>query len=121
MKQKQRFREELKKELKGETYTSAGSAVEKETSTAVIQTGESTNNVQANTDDVAEMGKHLLSRRKRKLLEAMQVHFFYEILSHISYIACVFCFMNSELAILPITLFYLLFNPYWLPSGRFVW
>ncbi|AES81736.1 putative BRCT domain-containing protein [Medicago truncatula] len=73
MKQEQRFREELKKELKGETYTSAGSAVEKETSTAVIETGESTNNVQANTDDGAEMGKLLLSRRKRKLLEAMQI------------------------------------------------
>lgn len=80
MKQEQRFREELKKELKGETYTSAGSAVEKETSTAVIETGESTNNVQANTDDGAEMGKLLLSRRKRKLLEAMQVDFFMKFL-----------------------------------------
>jgi len=78
--QEQRFREELKKELKGETYTSAGSTVEKETSTAVIQTGESTNNVQANTDDGAEMGKLMLTRKKRKLLEAMQVHFFMKFL-----------------------------------------
>jgi hypothetical protein len=70
MNQEQRFREELKKELKGE----------KETFTAVIQTGESTNNVQANTDDGAEMGKLLLSRKKRKLLEAMQVHFFMKFL-----------------------------------------
>ncbi|KAK7397177.1 hypothetical protein VNO78_18344 [Psophocarpus tetragonolobus] len=62
------YHDDLKKELQGVTYTSAGS---KETSTGVVQlqTGESTSNVQENVDD---MGKLMLSRKKRKLLEAME-------------------------------------------------
>jgi len=66
----QQYHDDLKKELKGVTYTSAGS---KETSGAV-QTGESVANAEENADD--DMGKLMMSRKKRKLLEAMQVRFF---------------------------------------------
>ncbi|CAL5205062.1 unnamed protein product [Lathyrus oleraceus] len=68
-----RYQEDLKKELQGSTYTSAGSTAREETSAGLIQTGESTNNGQANVDDGAEMSKLLLSRKKRKLLEAMRI------------------------------------------------
>lgn len=64
------YHDDLKKELKGVTFTSAGS---KETSEAV-QTGESATNVEENPGD--DMGKIMMSRKKRKLLEAMQVIFF---------------------------------------------
>jgi len=67
----QQYHDDLKKELKGVTYTTAGS---KETSGAV-QTGESATNVEENPDD--DMGKLMMSRKKRKLLEAMQVSFFF--------------------------------------------
>ncbi|QCE08181.1 pescadillo [Vigna unguiculata] len=63
----QQYHNDLKKELKGVTYTTAGS---KETSGAV-QTGESATNVEENPDD--DMGKLMMSRKKRKLLEAMQI------------------------------------------------
>ncbi|BAT94213.1 hypothetical protein LR48_Vigan02g211400 [Vigna angularis] len=63
----QQYHDDLKKELKGVTYTSAGS---KETSGAV-QTGESATNVEENPGD--DMGKIMMSRKKRKLLEAMQI------------------------------------------------
>ncbi|XP_020219449.1 pescadillo homolog [Cajanus cajan] len=63
----QQYHDDLKKELQGVTHTSAGS---KETSTGVVPTGESTTNVQENEDD---MGKLMMSRKKRKLLEAMQI------------------------------------------------
>ncbi|XP_027937237.1 pescadillo homolog [Vigna unguiculata] len=63
----QQYHDDLKKELKGVTYTTAGS---KETSGAV-QTGESATNVEENPDD--DMGKLMMSRKKRKLLEAMQI------------------------------------------------
>ncbi|KAK7322349.1 hypothetical protein VNO77_25728 [Canavalia gladiata] len=66
----QQYHDDLKKELQGAAHTSAGS---KETSTEVVQTGESTTNVQENVDDVADMGKLMMSRKKRKLLEAMQI------------------------------------------------
>jgi hypothetical protein len=68
------YHEDLKKELQGDTYTSAGSTVKEETSTEVIQAGESMNNGQANVDDGSKL---LISRKKRKLLEAMEVHSFY--------------------------------------------
>ncbi|KAL3030342.1 hypothetical protein AAZX31_03G214900 [Glycine max] len=64
----QQYRDDLKKELQGVTYTSAGS---KETSTGVVQTGESTASVQENVDD--DMSKVMMSRKKRKLAEAMKV------------------------------------------------
>ncbi|XP_004509849.1 pescadillo homolog [Cicer arietinum] len=64
------YHEDLKKELQGATYTSAGSTAEKETSTGVIQTAESTNNGQENVDDLTKL---MMSRKKRKLLEAMQI------------------------------------------------
>ncbi|KAJ1412155.1 Pescadillo [Sesbania bispinosa] len=67
------YHDDLKKELQGVTYTSTGSNVEKETSTRVVQTGESTTSVQENVDDAADMGKLMMSRKKRKLLEAMQI------------------------------------------------
>ncbi|TKY63217.1 Pescadillo-like protein [Spatholobus suberectus] len=63
----QQYHDDLRKELQGVTYTSAGS---KETSTGEVETGESTTNVQENDDD---MGKLMMSRKKRKLLEAMQI------------------------------------------------
>ncbi|CAJ1977050.1 unnamed protein product [Sphenostylis stenocarpa] len=63
----QQYHDDLKKELKGVTYTSAGS---KETSGAV-ETGESATNVEETADD--DMGKLMMSRKKRKLLEAMQI------------------------------------------------
>ncbi|KAL2326342.1 hypothetical protein Fmac_025400 [Flemingia macrophylla] len=63
----QQYHDDLKKELQGVAHTSSAS---KETSTGVVQTGESTNNVQENDDD---MGKLMMSRKKRKLLEAMQI------------------------------------------------
>ncbi|CAJ1783717.1 unnamed protein product [Sphenostylis stenocarpa] len=63
----QQYHDDLKKELKGVTYNSAGS---QETSGAV-QTGESATNVEENVDD--DMGKLLMSRKKRKLLEAMRI------------------------------------------------
>ncbi|XP_020203485.1 pescadillo homolog [Cajanus cajan] len=63
----QQYHDDLKKELQGVEHTSAGS---KETSTGVVQTGESTTIVQENDDD---MGKLMMSRKKRKLLEAMQI------------------------------------------------
>lgn len=72
----QQYHNDLKKELQGVTYTSAGSNVEKETSAGVVQTGESTTNVQENVDDVADLSKLMMSRRNRKILEAMQVIFF---------------------------------------------
>jgi hypothetical protein len=68
------YHEDLKKELQGDTYTSAGSTVKEETSTEVIQAGESMNNGQANVDDGSKL---LISRKKRKLIEAMKVHSFY--------------------------------------------
>ncbi|XP_014513366.1 pescadillo homolog [Vigna radiata var. radiata] len=61
------YHDDLKKELKGVTFTSAGS---KETSEAV-QTGVSATNVEENPGD--DMGKIMMSRKKRKLLEAMQI------------------------------------------------
>jgi pescadillo protein len=64
------YHEDLKKELQGDTYTSAGSTVKEETSTEVIQAGESMNNGQANVDDGSKL---LISRKKRKLLEAMEI------------------------------------------------
>lgn len=64
----QQYRDDLKKELQGVTYTSAGS---KETSTGVVHTGESTASVQENVDD--DMSKVMMSRKKRKLAEAMKV------------------------------------------------
>ncbi|KHN03966.1 pescadillo homolog [Glycine soja] len=64
----QQYRDDLKKELQGVTYTSAGS---KETSTGVVQTGESTASVQENVDD--DMSKVMMSRKKRKLAEAMKI------------------------------------------------
>jgi hypothetical protein len=68
------YHEDLKKELQGDTYTSAGSTVKEETSTEVIQAGESMNNGQANVDDGSKL---LISRKKRKLIEAMKVHSLY--------------------------------------------
>ena len=64
----QQYHDDLKKELRGVMYTSAGS---KETS-GVVQTGELATNVEENADD---MGKLMMSRKRRKLLEAMQVTF----------------------------------------------
>ncbi|KAK7293423.1 hypothetical protein RJT34_16288 [Clitoria ternatea] len=66
----QQYHDDLKKELKGDTHTSADS---KETSTGAELNGESTRNVQENIDDSSDMGKLMLSRKKRKLLEAMQI------------------------------------------------
>jgi len=65
----QQYHDDLKKELKGVTYTSADS---KETS-GEVQTGESVVHVEENADD--DMGKLMMSRKKRKLLEAMHVSF----------------------------------------------
>ncbi|PNY15407.1 pescadillo-like protein, partial [Trifolium pratense] len=59
------YHEDLKKELQGATYTSAGS-------TEVIQTGESLNNGQANIDDV-DMAELVMPNKKRKLLKAMEI------------------------------------------------
>ncbi|ESW15415.1 hypothetical protein PHAVU_007G070900 [Phaseolus vulgaris] len=63
----QQYHDDLKKELKGVTYTSADS---KETS-GEVQTGESVVHVEENADD--DMGKLMMSRKKRKLLEAMHI------------------------------------------------
>jgi pescadillo protein len=68
------YHEDLKKELRGDTYTSTGSTAKEQTSTEVIQAGESMNNGQANVDDGSKL---LISRKKRKLIEAMKVHSFY--------------------------------------------
>lgn len=72
----QQYHDDLKKELKGVTHTSAGSNVEKETSGGE-KTVEPATKVQENVDDTADMGKLMMSRKKRKLLEAMQVCSFY--------------------------------------------
>lgn len=70
----QQYRDELKKELQGVPYTSTGSNVDKQTSAKEIQTEEgSTSNIQQNVDDVANMPLVMMSRKKRKILEAMQV------------------------------------------------
>lgn len=63
----QQYHDDLKKELKGVTHTAE---VSKETSTGAVQAGESTTIVPENDDD---MSKLMLSRKKRKLLEAMQI------------------------------------------------
>ncbi|XP_057441146.1 pescadillo homolog [Lotus japonicus] len=68
----QQYHDDLKKELKGVTHTSAGSNVEKETSGGE-KTVEPATKVQENVDDTADMGKLMMSRKKRKLLEAMQI------------------------------------------------
>jgi pescadillo protein len=70
------YHEDLKKELRGDTYTSTGSTAKEQTSTEVIQAGESMNNGQANVDD-SGMNEILISRKKRKLIEAMKVNSFY--------------------------------------------
>lgn len=62
------YHDDLKKELQGVAYNSAGSTVEKET-----PTGEPTN-VQGNVDDGADMTSLTMSRKKRKLYEAMKVN-----------------------------------------------
>ncbi|KAL2954382.1 hypothetical protein AAZX31_19G218500 [Glycine max] len=66
-KQKQ-YRDDLKKELQGITCTSAGSI---ETSTEVVQTGESTTSVHENVDH-DDMGKLMLSRKRRGLVKAIE-------------------------------------------------
>ncbi|GAU29043.1 hypothetical protein TSUD_165620 [Trifolium subterraneum] len=57
------YHEDLKKELQGDTYTSEGSTIKDKTSTEVIHTGES---MKVDT-------AMLISRKKRKLLEAMEI------------------------------------------------
>ncbi|KAL5155965.1 Pescadillo [Glycine soja] len=64
----QQYRDDLKKELKGITCTSAGSI---ETSTEVVQTGESTTSVHENVDH-DDMGKLMLSRKRRGLVKAIE-------------------------------------------------
>lgn len=73
----QQYRDELKKELEGVPYTSMGSNADKQTSTGEMQTGEeSTSNIQQSVDDVANMPRVMMSRKKRKILEAMEVTLF---------------------------------------------
>lgn len=68
----QQYRDELKKELEGVPYTSVASNADKQT--GEMQTGEeSANNIQQSVDDVANMPVVMMSRKKRKILEAMQV------------------------------------------------
>ncbi|KAF7819534.1 pescadillo-like protein [Senna tora] len=68
------YHDELKKELQGVPCTSVGPSVDKQTSAGEIQTGEeSTSNIEQNVDDVANMSRVKMSRKKRKLLEAMQI------------------------------------------------
>ncbi|KAG5087088.1 hypothetical protein JHK82_054485 [Glycine max] len=64
----QQYRDDLKKELQGITCTSAGSI---ETSTEVVQTGESTTSVHENIDH-DDMGKLMLSRKRRGLVKAIE-------------------------------------------------
>ncbi|KAG4916836.1 hypothetical protein JHK85_055292 [Glycine max] len=64
----QQYRDDLKKELQGITCTSAGSI---ETSTEVVQTGESTTSVHENVDH-DDMGKLMLSRKRRGLVKAIE-------------------------------------------------
>ncbi|XP_061358803.1 pescadillo homolog [Gastrolobium bilobum] len=69
----QQYHDDLKKELEGVSYASAGSNVGKETFTGVVHPGESTTSIKENVADVDDMGKLMMSRKKRKLLEAMQI------------------------------------------------
>ncbi|KAK7266009.1 hypothetical protein RIF29_18648 [Crotalaria pallida] len=66
----QQYHEDLKKELQHVTYTPADSKVDKQVSVEVTQTGEGSISDVQNVDD---MSKLLMSRKKRKLLEAMQI------------------------------------------------
>ncbi|XP_057739279.1 pescadillo homolog [Arachis stenosperma] len=69
----QQYHNDLKKELQGVTYGKMDSNVDKQTSTGEIQTGEeSTDNAQQK-DDADDMGTLMMSRKKRKLLEAMKI------------------------------------------------
>lgn len=70
----QQYHDDLKKELQGVTYTSMDSNVDKQVSAGVVPTGEeSITDVRQSVDDVDDMSKLLISRKKRKLVEAMQV------------------------------------------------
>lgn len=79
----QQYRDDLKKELQGITCTSAGSI---ETSTEVVQTGESTTSVHENIDH-DDMGKLMLSRKRRGLVKAIEViTFFYSPYAELRYL-----------------------------------
>ncbi|KAE9612690.1 putative BRCT domain-containing protein [Lupinus albus] len=64
------YHEDLKKELQHVTYAPSDSTVDKQVSTEVTKSGEESSYDVQNVDD---MGKLLMSRKKRKLLEAMQI------------------------------------------------
>ncbi|XLU76068.1 hypothetical protein S245_035121, partial [Arachis hypogaea] len=64
----QQYHNDLKKELQGVTYGKMDSNVDKQTSTGE----ESTDNAQQK-DDADDMGTLMMSRKKRKLLEAMKI------------------------------------------------
>ncbi|KAE9620130.1 putative BRCT domain-containing protein [Lupinus albus] len=66
----QQYHEDLKKELQHATYTPMDSKVDEQISTEVTKTGKESSYDVQNVDD---MGKLLMSRKKRKLLEAMQI------------------------------------------------
>ncbi|MED6187371.1 hypothetical protein PIB30_075807 [Stylosanthes scabra] len=69
----QQYHNDLKKELQGVTYGKMDSNVDKQTSTKEVQTEEeSTPNAQQK-DDADDMGTLMMSRKKRKLLEAMKI------------------------------------------------
>lgn len=74
----QQYHDELKKELQGAAYTPMGSNVDEQTSAGEIKNGEeSTSNIKQNVEDSANMPLVMMSRRKRKLLEAVQVKLFW--------------------------------------------
>ncbi|XP_019429028.1 PREDICTED: pescadillo homolog isoform X1 [Lupinus angustifolius] len=66
----QQYHKDLKKELQHATYTPMDSKVDEQVATEVTKTGEESSYDVQNVDD---MGKLLMSRKKRKLLEAMQI------------------------------------------------
>ncbi|KAI9075541.1 hypothetical protein K1719_042447 [Acacia pycnantha] len=70
----QQYHDELKKELQGAAYTPMGSNVDEQTSAGEIKPGEeSTSNIKQNVEDSVDVSLVMLSRRKRRLLEAVQI------------------------------------------------
>lgn len=71
----QQYHDELKKELQGAAYAPKGFNVDEQSSAGELKTAEeSTSNIEQNVIDSANMPLVMMSRKKRRLLEAMEVN-----------------------------------------------
>ena len=77
----QQYHDELRREIQGGSFTSAGSNADQQTSTGAVQTGEEPiTNIQPSVDDLSEV---MMSRKRKKLLEAMKVTHFWPVYADI--------------------------------------